>query len=204
MKITSDSPDQDVRIELIPLIDVIFCILTFFILGAVTLTRQNAITIDLPRAETGTTQMRQMLIVSVDPNGQPYIEQEPVSLPELQQVLLNYQQVNPEGMIVLYAARATRYDSVVQVLDLLRSVGGDRVALATLPDAPGGIPTPNLEGEPGLTPGLEQPAPFDPFGLPDNSNPFAPNQDLFPQPAPLPAPGAPNPFAPTPAPETTP
>jgi biopolymer transport protein ExbD len=48
-----DDPNQNVHIEILPLIDVIFCILTFFILAAVGLTRQQAIDLDLPAANTG-------------------------------------------------------------------------------------------------------------------------------------------------------
>lgn len=137
MKIDFDSTEPDVRIEIVPLIDVIFCILTFFILAAVTLTRQAAINVDLPRAASGTNQMRQILIVSVDPIGQTYVEKLPVSKDQLYQAILSFRQQNPEGMMVLYASRAASYNDVVQVLDLLRSAGGDRVALATLPGGAG-------------------------------------------------------------------
>ena len=48
-------------------------------------------------------------------------------------MLLQFNQVSPNGLIVLYASRDARYEDVVTVLDVLRSVGGDRVALATIP-----------------------------------------------------------------------
>ena len=133
-----DTPSQDVRLEIISLIDVIFCILTFFILAAVGLTRQQAINLDLPSAETGQALPGQIqggdrLYVSIDALGQAYLDQQPVTLDLLYDVLLQFNQVNPGGLMVLYAARDARYEDVVAVLDLLRSVGGDRVALATLP-----------------------------------------------------------------------
>lgn len=133
MKLNYENAETDVRIELVPLIDVIFCILTFFILAAVTLTRQTAINVDLPRATTGATQLRELLIVSVDPIGQTYIEKQPVTREQLYQSMLNFRETSPDGLVVLYASRAASYSDVVQVLDLLRSVGGSRVALATLP-----------------------------------------------------------------------
>ncbi|MGF1536388.1 MAG: ExbD/TolR family protein [Elainellaceae cyanobacterium] len=134
MRIDWDAPSEDVRIEILPLIDVIFCILTFFILAAVTLTRQSTIGVDLPQASTGTTQMREMLIVSVDPIGQLYLEQDPISEADLTQALSDYLSLRPEGIVVLYASRLAQYNDVVEVLDLLRSIGGDRIALATLPE----------------------------------------------------------------------
>ncbi|NJL48651.1 MAG: biopolymer transporter ExbD, partial [Leptolyngbyaceae cyanobacterium SM2_5_2] len=118
-----------------------FCILTFFILAAVGLTRQQAIDLDLPAAQTGQPLPGQVgqggisdrLYVSVDNLGQIYLDQQPVTLDLLYDVLLQFNQVNPTGLIVLYASRDARYEDVVTVLDVLRSVGGDRVALATLP-----------------------------------------------------------------------
>ncbi|MEB3212370.1 MAG: biopolymer transporter ExbD [Leptolyngbyaceae bacterium] len=135
MKTNWESTSDDVRIEILPLIDVIFCILTFFILASVVLTRQSGINVDLPAAETGTTQMREMIIVSVDPVGQLYLEQQPISPDQLIEALRTYRQNRPDGLMVLYASRSALYDDVVNVLDLLRSVGGDRVALATLPES---------------------------------------------------------------------
>jgi len=137
MRTNWDTPTEDIRIEILPLIDVIFCILTFFILAAVTLTRQSTIGVDLPQASTGTTQMREMLIVSVDPIGQLYLEQDPISEAELTQALSDYLSLTPEGIVVLYASRLAQYNDVVEVLDLLRSIGGNRIALATLPEAGG-------------------------------------------------------------------
>ena len=157
-----DTPSEDVRIEIIPLIDVIFCILTFFILAAVGLTRQQAIDLDLPNASTGNPLppqglgaeaiQRERLYVSVDAIGQVYLDQQPVTLDLLYDVLLQHQQVSPEGLIVLYASRDARYEDVIQVLDLLRSVGGDRVALATLPGESFEAPGTGLEGLPGNDP----------------------------------------------------
>lgn len=144
MKLNLESTEPDVRIEIVPLIDVIFCILTFFILAAVTLTRQAAINVDLPRASTGTTQMRQNLLVSVDPIGQTYIEKLPVSKEQLLQAITNFRQQNPQGLVVLSASRSASYNDVVQVLDMLRSAGGDRVALATLPGEEGATALPQL------------------------------------------------------------
>lgn len=169
-----DTPSEDVRLELIPLIDVIFCILTFFILAAVGLTRQQAIDLDLPSAQTGQPIPGQVgqggisdrLYVSIDSLGQTYLDQQPVTLDLLYDVLLQFNQVSPNGLIVLYASRDARYEDVVTVLDVLRSVGGDRVALATIPR---NIDTGSEDGAIELFPG----------GSPDPS-PFAPQSPLSP------------------------
>jgi biopolymer transport protein ExbD len=128
------SQSQEVRIEIIPLIDVIFCILTFFILAAVNFSRQQAINLDLPKAQTGAPQMRDILIVTLDDFGQVYVEQQPiVTRNQLYQRIQEYHQARQNGVMVLNASKNASYNDVVQVLDVLREVGGDRVALATLP-----------------------------------------------------------------------
>ena len=192
MKINLDTPAEEARIELVPLIDVIFCILTFFLLAALQLTRQQAINVDLPKAKTGQTQMREMLIVSIDDFGQTYIDQLPVNYQQLDRVLKSFQSQNPAGLMVLYAPQNARYAKVVEVLDKLREVGGDRVALATLPSsAPPPLPNPSLpnSGIPAApaigNSGQPLPSPLAPGQQQLNPNQFQ---------SPLPAPGQPSNF----------
>lgn len=188
-----DTPSEDVRIEIIPLIDVIFCILTFFILAAVGLTRQQAIDLDLPQASTGNALppqgigteaiQRGRLYVSVDAIGRIYVEQQRVTDDLLYEILLQHRQISPQGLIVLYASRDARYEDVIQVLDLLRSVGGDRVALATLPGE-----SPNFQDEPQDAPLLD----LSPLNVPPTTSPLeTPNPE--PQPTPEPESVAPLP-----------
>ncbi|MFM1842247.1 MAG: hypothetical protein RLZZ490_983 [Cyanobacteriota bacterium] len=180
----SQHDQGEVRIEIIPLIDVIFCILTFFILGAVGLSRQQAISLDLPKASTGTPQMREMFVVSLDDLGQLYVEKQPVNEGQMMSALQNYHQYNPSGLIVLHASRNASYNDVVQLLDILRSVGGDKVALATLPGenrTTGSIP--NGFNDPSL--GLPGGGMASPFG---SSLPNSPTNPGFN----TPLPGTPN------------
>lgn len=143
----------EVQINIVPLIDVIFCILTFFILGAVGLSRQQAIGLDLPKASSGAPQMREMLVVSLDSFGQLYVEKQLVTPNQLEEAIKNYHQYNPRGMMVLHASKDASYSEVVQVLDVLKKVGGDRVALATLPGEGGSFnqTTPNSNSFPSGT-----------------------------------------------------
>lgn len=173
MKLNFDNPGEEARIEILPLIDVIFCILTFFILGAMSLTRQSAIGVDLPRAGTGTPQMRELLLVSLDPIGQLYFDQQPVNRQQLVSILTAEYAANPRKLSVLYASRSAKYDDVVDVLDLLRSIGGDRVALATLPEV--GESVDPIDQFPGFNP-VDPNFEFNPNSSlePDLTNPTTP------------------------------
>ena len=158
-----DSATSGANIEILPLIDVIFCILTFFILAAVNFSRQQAISLDLPQAKTGTPQLQNILIVTIDDIGQLYVDRELVSRSDLAWEIKKYNQANPDGLMTLYAAKNSTYREVVEVLDILREVGGDRVALATLPE---GSQAPTVPATPGVNPALP--------GLPDSIDPVNP------------------------------
>jgi biopolymer transport protein ExbD len=202
LRLRVDTQTEDVRVEVIPLIDVIFCILTFFLLSAVGLSRQQAIDINLqlPKASTGTPQGREILVVSLNELGQVYVEQQPVTTEkEFRQKLRDYRQKNPEGLMALYAATNTSYNKVVQVLDLLRQEGGNRVALATLPggsqeqSAGFNPPVPPSTGVPGYTPypGEGVPGAY-PYGTQNPANSVIPTQPQAPGNPGQPLPGLPS------------
>jgi len=186
LKLWHDINDkQEVRIEIVPMIDVIFCILTFFILAAVGFSRQQAITLNLPQATTGTAQMREMLMVSLDSQGQLYLEKQPVSRVQLYSAIKNYNTINPEGLMVLHASEEVRYSQVVEILDMLKEVGGSSVALATLagnsqipPEE--ATPTPGIN--PYLSPDDQMPSPMSPDLSPDDQIPSPMSPDLPPIP----------------------
>ncbi|OKH17215.1 ExbD/TolR family protein [[Limnothrix rosea] IAM M-220] len=132
-KLWQEESTPDFRIEIIPLIDVIFCVLTFFILAAVNLSRQQAINLDLPMANSGTVQMPNMAIVSLTDFGQIYVEKQLIQTQaQFTQIIEDYLERNPEGLVILNASEKRSYQEVMQVLDWLKSIGGTRVALGTM------------------------------------------------------------------------
>lgn len=184
MKIHSDTPTEDVQIQIMPLIDVIFCILAFFILATLQLTRQQGISVDLPKASTGAPQMRDMVVVTIDASGQQFVDKQPINPAQLRSLLRDYQQKNPRGMLVLNASSGRAYSEVVQVLDTMRSVGGDRVALSTAPTNANQLPetnsVPNSTGrptDPRATPSI---SPFPLYGTPSPYSPSNPGQSTPP------------------------
>ncbi|ABB58458.1 ExbD/TolR family protein [Synechococcus elongatus] len=146
MKIPAENAESEARIEMLPLIDVVFCILIFFILATLQLTRQSALDITLPQSSTSRLQERQTLLISLDAAGQPYVDSQPVTPEQLRLVLVGFNRTNPNGSMLLYADGSAAYRDIVTVLDAMRAVGGDRVALATEPAdlqrSPQLVPTP--------------------------------------------------------------
>ncbi|MDB9327519.1 biopolymer transporter ExbD, partial [Nodularia spumigena CS-590/02] len=115
MKVNLHTPIEETQIQILPLIDVVFCILTFFLLAALQFTRQQAINIDLPKAATstlagGVTSQSATQIVTIDAVGNLYIEKQPVQRDQLAQNLSQYLQANPSGTLVLNASRTATYN----------------------------------------------------------------------------------------------
>jgi biopolymer transport protein ExbD len=207
MKVNLHTPIDEVQIQIIPLIDVVFCILTFFLLAALQFTRQQAINVDLPKASTGTTSIASsrsdILPVTIDAVGKIYIEQNPVTTEQLEAQLKQYVATNPNGILVLNASRTATYNDVIETLDLLRQVGGNRVSLGIIPGSsqpannlpdfstspvvpiPNTVPIPGSDPQNNFNPSLP-PAP-NPFSVPQPGNnpsisPIVPNNTAPQQP----------------------
>jgi len=206
MKVKLDTPGEDLQIQIIPLIDVVFCILTFFLLAALQFTRQQAINVDLPKASTGensaaNAQIKSKILpITIDAVGSIYIEKEPVKREELEGHLKQYIQANPDGILVLNASRTATYNDVIQTLDLLRQVGGNRVSLGIIPGSSQPLtnssnfpvpPIPNNPTNPEINPlgNLRSLPPVNPNSFPVPGNginpgnlPLVPNNTLPPAP----------------------
>lgn len=219
MKIDSGNTDQEPRIELVPLIDVIFCILTFFLLTGLQVSKQQAINVDIPKATSGAPAAREILMVILNDAGQLFLEQQPMLVPgQLIEAVKQYRIARPNSTIVLYASKQVSYNQVVEVLDALRGVAGDRVALATLPsNTPAPTPpilnSPNGYGypynpyqtiNPPVQPNNQGTNPPGSFGQPAQINPAPVNPNPVTQPQPIATPTAAPTKTPTPTPTVAP
>ncbi len=187
MKVNLHTPIEEVQIQIIPLIDVVFCVLTFFLLAALQFTRQQAINVDLPKASpsivSGITSQSGSVIVTIDAVGNTYIEKQPVKQEDLRQSLKQYLQANPNAVVVLNASRTATYNDVIETLDLLRQVGGDRVSLGIIPGP--SQPSINLPNQPTIpsfpiNPGATPLPGINPEGNITPKFPLAPNSVPFP------------------------
>jgi biopolymer transport protein ExbD len=126
------------EINLIPMIDVLTTILTFFVVISMTLTAgQTVLNVNLPKTDkdgtaqqTQTDQQPEPMIVGINQAGEVVIQNKPVDIAELQAQTKAYFEKFPKGNIVLKADSKTPYEKLAQVLAKVREIGGDRIALA--------------------------------------------------------------------------
>ena len=131
MKIISPLPKKHGRLEIIPLIDIMFFLLAAFML--VSLQRQHLLSIkaDLPTATqvTATTKMA-MTTVTVDRFGQIAIDGQSTTFPELGRFLKGKLAGNANWPVYIQGHRETTHGSIIGVLDFVRRAGINKVAIA--------------------------------------------------------------------------
>lgn len=138
MKIRSYSSSGGTEINVIPLLDVVFSILAFFILISAGLAVPTHIGIDLPQSsrnnisQSGGRQQQEMLLVTLDIRGNLAIGGTVVADNVLEQEIKSYMMKYPQGLVVLNAeSPSVSYQQVINKLEDLRRIAGDRVAIAT-------------------------------------------------------------------------
>lgn len=120
-------------IPLTPLIDVVFNILTFFIVFTVFRGAESAIGLRLPRAVTGQKQAAAPLVVTVRDGGVFFVNGREVDGSSLRAELAESVGRNPDGTVIVKADRSVRYELLVEALDAVRENGGAHIALAVEP-----------------------------------------------------------------------
>ena len=123
------------RIEIIPMIDVVFFLLVFFMMASLSMTVYRGLPVNLPRASSGTTPPVETAAITVARDGQAYLDRQPVTRAVLGERLRGLVGANPAVAIVITADEAVAHGRVVDVLDEVRIAGITKMAIAIRPDA---------------------------------------------------------------------
>jgi len=116
--------------NIVPLIDVMFFLLVFFLVFWNISSTPLGMDVELPKAVTGRVTEESQLEVSVRSDGSFYINGRMVTGPELRAQVQQSLHTNPNVFIIVKADRRVRYEHVVDALDHIRAVGGLKVGLA--------------------------------------------------------------------------
>ena len=126
--------EPEARIEIIPLIDIMFFLLAAFMLVSLSMVNLKAVPVNLPTATTATPEtQRDFLAITVDKTGLVYLEQKPVGPNELVATLAARHQARPALRVFISGDRDARHGDVLRVLDLVRSTGIEKVAFEVRP-----------------------------------------------------------------------
>lgn len=120
------------RIEIIPLIDIIFFLLATFVLVSMSMVKNQGVPVRLPIAATSKPLDRSsVLILRIAKDGALFIDKRSVTLETLDVPLADFQRSNTDPKVVIQGDTDASYGQVIQVLDHVRKAGITKVAVQT-------------------------------------------------------------------------
>jgi len=131
MKIISPLPRKRGRLEIIPLIDIMFFLLASFMMVSLTMQHLMSIHVSLPTATQAKSLAKpDMATLTVDRFGQVAIDDKPISLSDLFELLRKHATVNPNYPVYIQGQKETTHAAMIYVLDLVRRAGIQKVAFS--------------------------------------------------------------------------
>ena len=124
-------PFKRARIEIIPMIDVIFFLLVFFMVSSLAMTKINSMPVALPKTSSNPEAIRQDVILTIKADGSIFLNKTPATLDSLPNRLAYEMHDSPQDVVVVNADQGAVYGLVVQVMDKARGIGVRKFALAT-------------------------------------------------------------------------
>jgi biopolymer transport protein ExbD len=127
-----DEPDNIPQINIVPMIDVVFAILTFLIVSSLSLSKSEGLPVNLPKASTSQVQDSPAKItVTLDAQGKFMVDKKLVNLDQIEGTVRQVMGSNPTALIVLNADKSVNHGNVVEVMDRLRRIKGAKLGIAT-------------------------------------------------------------------------
>ncbi len=130
--IPSPRSKRHARIEIIPLIDIMFFLLATFVMVSLSMVKSHGVPVRLPSTATGQQiEHKDFSTISVTASGQVYIDKEEVSLAELAVKLAELQTNNEEFKVFINGDEDARLGLAIEVLDTARTLGITKIAFET-------------------------------------------------------------------------
>ena len=118
-------------INIVPMIDVIFAILTFFIISSLDLIRLDNIPVNLPKASTSTLVKDKPIVLTIDRENNIFLENKPINskilVDQIKNIISNYS----TDILVISADKEVAHGKVVEVIDQVRSINNLRIGMST-------------------------------------------------------------------------
>jgi len=138
MKILSLQPKRRTRIEIIPLIDIMFFLLASFMMVSLQMQKVQTLRASLPTATLASPQQTKpdMLNVAVDQFGKISVDKKSITYGEFNLMLTNRLAANPDLPVYISGNKETRHASMIFVLDTVRRAGASKVAISVNAEEP--------------------------------------------------------------------
>jgi len=141
MYVHSPIPHKKARIEIIPLIDIMFFLLASFMMVSLSQVHMKGIKVNLPSGVSGQTQTkREYISVSVDKDGHYFFDKDEVKDEELMSRLRSVHDSAPEAKVFVRGDRDSVHLNVTHALDIIRSAGFYKISFEIKSEALKGVP----------------------------------------------------------------
>lgn len=130
MKLRSMRVAEQPQLMIIPMIDIIFFLLVFFMMSTLYMVEQHTIPVNLPQAAAVQQDMQRNINVTVLQDGRVMFDQEEIPLALLKKRVGLEIAGQPDRVFVLRADKQVEYGHVITVLDEMKLAGARRVAVA--------------------------------------------------------------------------
>ena len=128
-------PEERPQLMIIPMIDIIFFLLVFFMMSMLSMVVQKSMPLTLPQAESAKVSMTRNVPLTITADGGIYYERDLMSLRDLTARLKEDVAHGEDISVILRGDAAASYGTVVQVMDVVKHLGIEKVYIAT--DTPG-------------------------------------------------------------------
>ena len=121
------------QLDMTPLVDVVFNLLIFFMLSTTFVTTPG-IKINLPEASSKELKVQEKEVrIALTKKGRIYLNRKLVTLDDVRKILKQKARINPKMLVIIQADEQVTHGKVVQIMDIAKSSGLNKLAIATRP-----------------------------------------------------------------------
>ena len=126
-----DFEEENSQINILPMIDIIFVILSFFIVSSLYLVKLETIPVNLPSAVTSNQEKDSLIVVTLNLDNRVFIDDKFIDISILENEIRSKLKVSDYKKVVLRADRGIKYGKVVSILDILRKIENIKIGVST-------------------------------------------------------------------------
>lgn len=131
MNIRSLRTTNKPKLMIIPMIDIIFFLLVFFMMSMLSMVVQKSMPVNLPTATASSVDLQRKIPITITADGKIYVEQDAYDLNGMAKRLEAEKAKGGDLTIILRADQRVQYGEFVQVLDTLKNMQLNKIAVAT-------------------------------------------------------------------------
>ena len=126
-----DNNESENSINILPMIDIIFAILSFFIISSLYLTKIDSIKVNLPKSSTAVREQNKPQIITVDNNEKIYFNSNEILLKNISTLIRTNIENIEEPIVILRADTSVKHGLIVSLLDELRKIENLKIGIST-------------------------------------------------------------------------